>query len=219
MTQTTWVAELTIATPEPLTEDLLNTLDEEGEERDWYVTPRADGPGMRIAVYALAPSPIDIAKHAASEVDPWLEKHGVQGETIEMRVVTEEQREAEAQAPTMPPLVSASGAAGILGVKRQRVHQLAQTHPKFPAPLVKLATGPVWDERAIEWFKSVWERKPGRPPRMSSGEVREHNRTMRRVTVNKVGQFITAKSTRGTKPDYRLAAKSTRSNMMSRFTR
>jgi prophage regulatory protein len=54
-------------------------------------------------------------------------------------------------------LVGAFEIAGILGVSRQRVHQLAVTSG-FPAPLADLASGKVWERSAIE----EWARRTGR---------------------------------------------------------
>lgn len=163
MTHHDWVVELTFATLDNLEDQTLTRLDEDGEPHDWFVSRRADGPGLQVVLYDTGDNPALLSKQAAEQAATWLDDHGIRGELIEIRVVTESQREAEAVAPTMPSLVSASGAAEILGVRRQRVHQLYKDNPRFPAPLVQLATGPVWDEKAIEWFKSVWERKPGRP--------------------------------------------------------
>ncbi|MGH4023288.1 MAG: hypothetical protein ACRDRV_01745 [Pseudonocardiaceae bacterium] len=86
------------------------------------------------------------------------------GEIVDLRVTTPEQFEAETLRPDFPPLASAADAAEILGVSRQRVHQLAASNTLFPAPV---ATVP-----AIEHFDRVWERKPDRPsrPRNTKGQ-------------------------------------------------
>lgn len=77
----------------------------------------------------------------------------------------EVQREADAIG--LPELVGASEIADLLGVSRQRVHQLT-THTGFPAPLVQVRMGPLWDAKAVAAFDRQWERKPGRPPRTNS---------------------------------------------------
>jgi hypothetical protein len=46
----------------------------------------------------------------------------------------------------------------MLDVTRQRVHQLAQTDPDFPAPEAVLETGRVWSREAVE----KWARETGR---------------------------------------------------------
>lgn len=54
-------------------------------------------------------------------------------------------------------LVGAFEIAAMLGVTRQRVHQLAVL-PDFPAPLAHLASGKVWEREAVE----EWARRTGR---------------------------------------------------------
>jgi hypothetical protein len=70
-----------------------------------------------------------------------------------------------ADEPTIPELVSAPEAARLLGVKRQRVHQLLTENPRFPQPLLRFGSGPLWAADAIRRFDEQWERKPGRPAR------------------------------------------------------
>ncbi len=75
--------------------------------------------------------------------------------------------EQAALAPTLPELMSAPEVGDLLGVSRQRVHQLRRT-ARFPLPLVELRTGPIWDAAAIRKFAADWDRKPGRPARRAS---------------------------------------------------
>jgi hypothetical protein len=81
----------------------------------------------------------------------------------QVRVRTEQRVDDELARPTIPTLLGASEVAAMLGVSRQRVHQLHRENPAFPAPLVEVAMGPLWDEQAIDKFARQWERKPGRP--------------------------------------------------------
>lgn len=83
---------------------------------------------------------------------------------VDLRVCTEEVYEAEALRADIPELASAADAAEILDVTRQRVHQLLKGNARFPAPIARVASGPLWTRAAIEWFNSTWERKSGRPP-------------------------------------------------------
>ena len=53
--------------------------------------------------------------------------------------------------------------AGLAGVSRTRASQLA-AHPDFPAPVDRLAMGPVWRESDVTAFLAV-DRKPGRKPK------------------------------------------------------
>jgi hypothetical protein len=62
----------------------------------------------------------------------------------------------------VPELVGLSEVAGILGVTRQRVAQLAK-QPEFPLPVAKLAMGPVFSTRSVRRFEKGWQRRVGRP--------------------------------------------------------
>src|SRR5215207_5014425 len=54
-------------------------------------------------------------------------------------------------------LMGSSEIATLLGVSRQRVHQLAQRED-FPVPVARLAAGPIWESADIE----RWARESGR---------------------------------------------------------
>ncbi len=104
-------------------------------------------------------SPVDAGATALAQIMTALEL----GRLLAFEVVAEIEYERRASLPTMPELVGASEAAEILGVSRQRVHQLYRENAMFPAPLVQVAMGPLWDRKAIEAFRRRWERRPGRP--------------------------------------------------------
>jgi hypothetical protein len=84
---------------------------------------------------------------------------------VRIETTREDVCDAELTQPELPALVSGPEVGAILGVNRQRVHQLAHEHPQFPAPLYRLGVGSLWDRRAIEVFAAGWNRKPGRPRR------------------------------------------------------
>lgn len=63
-------------------------------------------------------------------------------------------------------LVGAFEIAGMLGVSRQRVHQLAVTSG-FPWPVADLASGRVWKRQAVE----EWARRTGRLPTDDDGSA------------------------------------------------
>lgn len=81
-----------------------------------------------------------------------------------VETVREDVLDEELARPNAPDLVSGPEAAAVLGVNRQRVHQLAHTHADFPEPLYRLGVGSLWTREAIEDFRRRWERRPGRPP-------------------------------------------------------
>lgn len=84
-------------------------------------------------------------------------------EVVRLEVMTDEEFDAYLNRPTLPDLVSGAESGEILGVSRQRLHQLHLQHPDFPKPLYQLRVGPLWDRAAIEAFDSTWTRKSGRP--------------------------------------------------------
>lgn len=157
-----WIAQVTVATPAPLTEHDLVTLDEVAERRDATVASRADGPGFTLTIGLDEGEPIAAARTAAQFLHTVLGKAAA-GQILDLRVCTPERFETEALRPDFPPLASASDAAEILGVSRQRVHQLAASNTRFPAPVARVGTGPLWTVPAIEHFARIWERRPGRP--------------------------------------------------------
>jgi predicted DNA-binding transcriptional regulator AlpA len=58
----------------------------------------------------------------------------------------------------MHHLVGMTEIADLLGLTRQRVHQLVQTDPTFPKPEAELVGGRIWKRVDIE----RWARKAGR---------------------------------------------------------
>jgi hypothetical protein len=63
----------------------------------------------------------------------------------------------------IPPLAGLAEVADLAGVSRTRAGQLAG-HPDFPAPIARLAMGPVWRESDVKKFLDT-PRKPGRKPK------------------------------------------------------
>ncbi len=70
-------------------------------------------------------------------------------------------------APPIPSLVGAAEAGQLLGVSRQREHQLRHRED-FPAPVVELGGGPLWTQMSIEAFDESRNRTPGRLPAPAS---------------------------------------------------
>lgn len=67
------------------------------------------------------------------------------------------------------PLVGVNEVADMFGVSKQRVSELARTD-SFPAPVSRLAAGPVWWRSDIQSFMEQWQRKPGRRGQAKLGE-------------------------------------------------
>ena len=157
-----WIVQVTVATPAPLGEQHLVTLDEAAERWDATVANRAEGPGFTLTIGRDERDAITAARTAAQFIRTVSGKIAT-GQVIDLRVRTPEQFETEALRPDFPSLASAADAAEILGVSRQRVHQLAASNTRFPAPVARVGTGPLWTVPAIEHFARIWERRPGRP--------------------------------------------------------
>ena len=62
-------------------------------------------------------------------------------------------------------LVSVPEVAEILGVSRQRVHQLIHAYDDFPEPEAELAVGRIWQRAAIDKWARAHPRRTGRPPK------------------------------------------------------
>ncbi|MFA7267133.1 MAG: hypothetical protein WC054_12560 [Candidatus Nanopelagicales bacterium] len=120
-----------------------------------------DGEGNVFLTMHVSAATADAAQTAATG-----DLRGV-GISVEPAIAVEtlmfEEYERRANRPTLPVLVGAAEVGEMLGVTRQRVHQLSRLR-RFPAPLVRVRMGLLWDERAIARFEREWNRKPGRPP-------------------------------------------------------
>ncbi len=139
-------------------------------ERDWLVSRWEDrtafgGDGVYLTAYRSSEDPDVAAAVHSVRVREWMRAQGIEGGIVEAAGTDPEIARHRAEAPTVPELVSASDAAGILEVSRQRVAELARTHPDFPAPITEVATGPLWTRPAIEAFAAARARTPGRPRR------------------------------------------------------
>lgn len=55
------------------------------------------------------------------------------------------------------PLMGLAEVRALLGVSRQRADQIVRK-PGFPAPVVELATGKVWDGEAVRVWAEGWRR-------------------------------------------------------------
>jgi hypothetical protein len=62
----------------------------------------------------------------------------------------------------VPELVGVTELAGALGVSKQRISELTESG-RFPAPVVRLKAGPIWQRSAIARFVRHWPRRAGRP--------------------------------------------------------
>lgn len=66
----------------------------------------------------------------------------------------------------MPDIVDVAEIANRAGTTPGTVHSWRVRHADFPAPLLTLKIGPVWEWAAVQpWLARV--RKPGRPRKIS----------------------------------------------------
>jgi hypothetical protein len=70
---------------------------------------------------------------------------------IEARATSHGAELGERRLVAMPDLVGLQEMATILGVRKQRAHQLARTR-KFPSPVARLAATPVWKKADVLLF-------------------------------------------------------------------
>jgi hypothetical protein len=160
---TEWAISVEFDTESPLTPIQLNTLSDLGDLENVTVARRVSG-GYTL-LDTRTGDPLRAAEDLAQLGVKWAAEMGIHADMVGISVLTNEQAEAEAMSPSIPPLASAADAAEILGISRQRVHQLSKQHPRFPAAIAQVAIGPLWTVDAIQWFASVWERRSGRPPK------------------------------------------------------
>ncbi|HKA49116.1 MAG TPA: hypothetical protein VKK19_05940 [Candidatus Dormibacteraeota bacterium] len=83
-------------------------------------------------------------------------------EVVEVKAQRAIEQERQLRESNVPELLGVAELAQALGVSRQRVSELTGTDG-FPAPLVRLRSGPVWQRSALGRFLAQWPRKSGRP--------------------------------------------------------
>lgn len=120
--------------------------------------------GVTASIEAI--DPIRAAAVLAADVEGELSPYFAT--LIGLDVETWEATDAAADEPNFPELVGAAEVGELLGVTRQRVHQLHTQRDDFPPPIVQLRMGPLWLKSAVEVWAETWERRPGRPPKVTS---------------------------------------------------
>lgn len=165
---TRWAVQIIMATDYPLTESVLVALAEDAEQWDAFVAARGlDGPGFTFSTESDDGDPLDAAKRVRDAALDLSAGSGILAKVVEVIVETPELADLHAFRPDTPELLASTDVAEVLGVSRQRVHQLAADHPDFPAPYARLGSGPIWTRPAIDRFAATWTRKPGRPAKAS----------------------------------------------------
>lgn len=69
---------------------------------------------------------------------------------------------AELEVSNFPAVLGTTEVTKVLGVSRQRLHEL-RAAGRFPEPIAELAATPLWIRSTVDSFLAGWKRKPGRP--------------------------------------------------------
>ena len=89
-------------------------------------------------------------------------------------VALAEVHDAALERSNFPDVVGAGEVLDILGVSKQRLHQL-RTDRRFPLPMLELKSGPIWMRQAIErWAEVEWKRTPGRVKKSTTDLASDH---------------------------------------------
>lgn len=106
---------------------------------------------------------LEASHWAATELSLLLEKVDLSvGPVSRLEAVESDVLSAELEESSFPDIVGTTEAAEMLGVSRQRLHQL-RAAGTFPEPMITLAATPIWMRQAIEAFLKRWPRLSGRP--------------------------------------------------------
>jgi hypothetical protein len=152
MTTQGWRLEVWWSLPRPLGPDRLAQLITEADVAAGWMVARSPI-GLSIAVRARSARPDEALGRFADRAGGWLRRRVDGARILAMRACTEEVVTAELAHPDVPPLASAADVAQLLGVPRQRVQHLHSTDPRFPAPIARVATGPLWTVAAIRGYR------------------------------------------------------------------
>lgn len=156
-----WWAEVVFDdVPDTITEDQASKL---VAELPGFGTAEHAGNRIRLSMIVDADA-IDTATVAAIQAtrDTYAEAFGTGHDPAEVRVLTAEQRDTEVAHPGPVDLAGIGDIATMLGVSRQRAHQLT-SRADFPAPIGATSSGPVFTRDSISVFAGTWHRQTGRP--------------------------------------------------------
>ncbi|WP_143020327.1 hypothetical protein [Sinosporangium album] len=157
----TWQVEVTLISRAPLAEehrDRITTalsgpviIADDNRNGTMSITFRVRAESRDRAVFEASSALTDAARQTLGDILPFL---GISAG-----------RDGGTASELAPSLVGYIEISTLLGVSRQRARELAEKHGLFPAPVARLATGPVFTLESVQEFLSKWERKGGRPPK------------------------------------------------------
>ena len=97
----------------------------------------------------------------------------IDGEPVEVQVLTYTEFERRLDRPRLPELWGVSEAADFLGVTNPRIDQLVKEYPERLPMVTKLAGkqgARIWLKSTWVHFGATWERKRGRPAKTSTAD-------------------------------------------------
>lgn len=107
-----------------------------------------------------------------------------------VEVLPDDVADARALAPSIPELAGYVEIADMFGVSNQRARQIVELD-RFPVPVVKTATGPLWVRAQVESWGKGWERKTGRPKKIVTAEP---SSTATEIVLDEAGQIAGTRS-------------------------
>lgn len=129
-----------------------------------------------------------------------LERAGVEsGPPTVLEVMTTDEHDRRLAESPIPELWSAGEVADELRVSRQRVHQLVSDNPRFPPPILRPLSGPLWLADTIRAFAASWERRPGRPRVIHAATQEKAVEAAREAVRNAGGGEVTVSPATGIK--------------------
>ncbi len=158
----TWQVTVDLDTARPLGGDdldlVVDALEAHGAALSWLdvelsisMTIETSGSPTRAGELAVRAATTAV-RGAGTDVARW---RGVEA-------LTADEADRRLTEPAIPELVGTPEAGQVLGVSRQRIHQL-RGRDDFPAPVVVLGTGPLLTRSSVEAFAERRLPKPGRP--------------------------------------------------------
>lgn len=115
---------------------------------------------MHVDLALTAPDPLSAVRQALEQVEQHQDLQRLA--LVGVEALSEQEAQGRLLEPALPELAGGREVAEMLGVSKQRLHQL-RGRDDFPEPVVRLAAGPVWLVGSVRAFQQQWSRKPGRP--------------------------------------------------------
>lgn len=157
-----WTVEVTYSLGAQLEDKQIDMLSDHLEDLDWTVAQLPDGYLSIFGGSEDDEDPLDATSRVVDIAKRTLDDLDIHGNLQRVVISSHGWREKKAVDPALPELLAAKDISKTLGVSRQRVSQLQREHPQFPAPVMHTGAGSLWTRSAVDWFASIWDRRPGR---------------------------------------------------------